>query len=109
MNFRVQILDRDGNFIGSFGKHGDATGNFARPKGIAVDSRGNIFIVDALFNSVQVFTREGELLYYFGSHGSDNGEFILPAGISIDDNDYIYISDTYNNRIQVFEPGTAKE
>ena len=55
MNYRIQILDKTGNFIFSFGSIGDATGYFARPKGIATDSHGNIYVADG--NSIRKINR----------------------------------------------------
>ena len=49
MNFRVQVFDKDERFYSKFGRHGDASGDFSNPKGIAVDSEGHIFVVDANF------------------------------------------------------------
>ncbi len=103
LNFRVQILDRDGNFDSEFGNAGDATGYFARPKGIATDSFGHIYVVNGLFNTVQIFNREGEFLDNFGETGSGPGELRMPAGIFIDDRDRIYVADSYNSRIQIFQ------
>jgi DNA-binding beta-propeller fold protein YncE len=102
MNFRVQILDRSGNFESALGVVGNTTGTMFRPKGVAVDSEGNIYVVEALLGEVQVFNRQGELLYYFGKTGNMPGEFQLPAGIFIDRNDRIYVVDSYNRRVQVF-------
>ena len=73
-----------------------------RPKGIAADTYGNLYLVDALFETVQVFDPEGRLLYYFGSTGTRPGQFQLPSGISIDDRNIIYIADSLNHRVQVF-------
>ena len=106
MNFRIQIFDHKGVCLSSFGEHGDASGKFARPKGIAVDREGNIYVADALFNTIQIFNKEGVFLYYFGRKGSGKGEFVMPSGLKIDDNGYIYVSDSYNNRIQVFKLST---
>ena len=86
-----------------FGEAGDASGYFARPKGIATDSKGNIYVVDALFHTVQIFDRTGTFLQYFGRQGQDKGEFWMPAGIYIDEKDKIYIADSYNGRIQIFQ------
>ncbi len=102
MNFRIQILSADGTFINKFGKQGDSTGSFARPRGIATDNNGNIFVADALFNNVQIFDQEGTLLYYFGTRGTGSFQFWMPAGIYIDSSDNIYVSDSYNSRIQVY-------
>ena len=86
-----------------FGQLGDGAGNFARQKGIATDSHNNIYVVDALFNTVQIFDQEGRFLHNFGSQGRMQGEFWLPTGIFIDDEDHIYVADSYNRRIQVFQ------
>ena len=46
LNWRVEIFDAEGKFISQFGKHCDAIGCFERPKGIAVDGDGHIWVVD---------------------------------------------------------------
>ena len=103
MNSRIQLLDPAGAFLGSFGEPGDATGYMARPKGIATDSRGHIYVADALFHAVQIFDRQGNFLYSFGSQGQGTGEFWMPAGLYIDQQDHIYVADSYNGRVQMFE------
>ena len=84
-----------------------------RPKGVAVDSEGDLYVVDGLWGTVQVFNRKGQLLYYFGSRGTGAGQFQLPAGLFIDRNDRVYVADSFNHRIQVFHyfglPKQAKE
>ena len=78
-------------------------GHFSNPKGIALDSDGHIYIVDAHFEAVQIFNKEGQLLLVFGNEGRGPGEFWLPAGLHIDDQDRIWIADSYNRRVQVFQ------
>ena len=102
MNFRVQVLDRSGVFRFAIGGVGDSTGAMFRPKGVSVDSEGDLYVVDGLWGMVQVFNRRGELLYYFGAKGANAGQFQLPAGISIDRQDRIFVVDSFNRRIQVF-------
>ncbi len=102
MNFRVQVLDRMGNFRYSIGKVGDTSGSVFRPKGIGVDSEGDLYIVDGLWGVVQVFNRQGDLLYYFGGRGTHAGEFQLPAGLFINREDRIFVVDSFNHRVQVF-------
>jgi hypothetical protein len=70
MNFRVQVLDRSGQFQYAVGKFGDESGAMFRPKGIGFDSEGDLYVVDGLWGVVQVFNRQGELLYYFGERGT---------------------------------------
>jgi DNA-binding beta-propeller fold protein YncE len=102
MNFRVQVLDRLGAFRYSIGRVGDTSGSVFRPKGIGVDSEGDLYIVDGLWAVVQVFNRQGDLLYYFGKRGTHAGEFQLPAGLFINGEDRIFVVDSFNRRIQVF-------
>ena len=97
------MFNVDGSFMGLFGRHGDTSGDFAMPKGVAVDSEGHIYVVDALFDAVQIFDRRGAYLLAFGERGINPGRFWLPGGIFIDGHDRIYVADTYNQRIQVFE------
>ena len=85
------------------GRHGDGSGNLAAPKGVAADSQGHVYVVDALFDAVQIFERDGSLLLAFGERGTERGQFWLPAGIFIGPNNRIYIADAYNQRIQIFD------
>lgn len=102
-NFRVQLLDLDGRFIRAIGSKGDGAGDFSMPKGVAADSEGHIYVVDAHFENVQVFDQEGRLLMAFGREGRAPGEFFLPAGVAIDADDRIWVADSGNRRLQVFE------
>lgn len=103
LNFRIQRLDIRGRPVGAFGKLGDATGALARPKGVAVDSEGHIYVVDGLFGVVQVFDASGRLLMYFGQPGAGPGGLAMPTGIHIDSRDRIFVANTMNQRIEVFE------
>ena len=102
MNFRVQVLNRAGEFQYSIGKIGDTVGGMFRPKGVAFDSEGHLYVVDGMWSVVQVFNREGQLLYYFGQLGAGEGAFQLPTGLRIDGNDRIYVVDSFNRRVEVF-------
>jgi DNA-binding beta-propeller fold protein YncE len=102
MNFRVQALDRSGEFRTSIGRLGDGLGTMFRPKGIALDSEGHLYVVDGLWGRVQVFNQGGQLLYYFGNQGTEKGEFQLPSGLFIDREDRVFVVDSFNRRVQVF-------
>jgi DNA-binding beta-propeller fold protein YncE len=103
MNFRVQVFDREGNFQYAVGKIGDGPGAMFRPKGAAMDSEGDVYVVDGQWGVVQVFNRQGQMLYYFGAEGTHAGEFQLPAGLFIDHDDRVYVVDSFNRRVQVFQ------
>lgn len=102
MNFRIQVFDLDGRLVGALGEMGANFGQFARPKGVAVDSEGNVYVADAAFNNFQIFNGSGELLLFVGRVGTQPGEFWLPAGLHIDEQDRIFVVDQYNRRVQVF-------
>lgn len=102
MNFRVQVLDKNGEFQYAIGKLGDSVGAMFRPKGLGFDSEGHLYVVDGMWSAVEVFNREGQLLYYFGQLGNAPGAFQLPTGLKIDGQDRIYVVDSFNRRVQVF-------
>jgi len=102
-NARVQWLDLDGRSLMTVGRKGDGAGDFSLPKGVAVDSEGHLYVVDAQFENVQVFNAKGQVLMAFGSEGRGLGEFWLPAGLAIDQQDRIWVADSGNRRVQVFE------
>ena len=68
----------------SYGAIGTGLGSFARPKGIALDRAGRMYVGDAAFENVQVFDAEGRLLLFFGQPGDKREGLNLPAGIAID-------------------------
>ncbi len=83
-NFRVLRFDPDGGLVGSYGGVGKALGRFARPKGVAVDRAGRIYVTDAAFENIQVFSDDGKLLLFFGEPGSRPENINLPADLEID-------------------------
>jgi DNA-binding beta-propeller fold protein YncE len=109
MNFRVQAVDRSGQFLFGIGAIGDGTGAMFRPKGTGIDSEGHVYVVEAAHDLVQVFDREGRLLYYFGQQGTGFGDFRLPAGLFVDRNDRVFVVDSYNHRVQVFQYHSLKQ
>jgi len=83
-NFRISIFDLKGKFLESFGKIGVRPGTFTRPKGIAVDNEGRIYVVDSSFENVQVFNDKYQLLLFMFNSGTEKHNINLPAVITID-------------------------
>ena len=102
MNFRVQILDPEGEPVTTFGVAGDGPGTFSRPRGVAVDGLGNIWVTDALFDNAQIFDRQGRLLLAVGRQGRGRGEFWMPADVAAAGG-RVLVADAYNRRVQAFE------
>ena len=101
--------DADGNFIREFGKAGDGPGYFTRPKGIAIDSDGHVWVADAMQDRVQVFTPEGRLLIWMGNHGLLPGQFSMVSGVTIDKQNRVITSEQYPGRVQIFRYVTDDE
>ena len=103
MNFRVQVLDRDGNYLRKWGRNCDSFGCFSRAKGIALDSVGNVYVTDAAFNNVQIFDPTGRLLLFFGGTGNGPGKMWLPAGMHIDAAGQVFVVSQYNWRVNIYQ------
>jgi sugar lactone lactonase YvrE len=54
-NNRVQCFSADGKFLTGIGDEGGETGEFIIPHGLAIDSHGWLYVVDASNQRVQVF------------------------------------------------------
>jgi sugar lactone lactonase YvrE len=89
-NNRIVRFSRDGTFIKAWGKQGSAPGEFSPPHGIAMDSRGRIFVADRGNNRIQIFDQEGVFIEEWKQFGR-------PSGIFIDGNDVLYVADSQSN------------
>lgn len=88
----------------TFGSQGQGSGQFDRPKGVALDADGNIYVGDIGNHRVQVFSPEGEFLREWGVQGSGPGQFNEPWGLAVDsERGFVYVADTWNHRIQKFD------
>jgi len=77
-------------------------GQFDFPRGVAVDSTGNVYVVDVNNNRIQKFDSSGTFLTQWGSFGFTDGLFNSPQNISVDSAGNVYVVDTGNDRIQKF-------
>jgi len=62
INSRVAKVDKDGNWLKSWGERGNGPGQFRTPHSIAVDAKGNVYVSDRGNHRIQVFDGEGNLL-----------------------------------------------
>jgi len=86
----------------TWGEPGALEGQFSFPKGLAIDSEGNVYVVDSQNHRVQKFDSEGEFITEWGSSGEAEGQFSEPWGIAVDGDDNVYVADTWNHRLQKF-------
>jgi hypothetical protein len=62
INSRVAKIDKNGNWIKSWGERGDKPGEFNTPHSIAADANGNIYVADRFNRRIQVFDGDGKFL-----------------------------------------------
>jgi DNA-binding beta-propeller fold protein YncE len=90
---RHHILVMEHFFKGMWGSFGTGDGEFDRPRGIAVDSNGNVYVADSGNNRIQKFNSTGIFLDKWGERGNGEGQFINPIHIAIDSNNDIYVTE----------------
>lgn len=79
-------------------------GRFSAPTNLALDSTGNLYVVDTWNCRVQVFDPEGNFVRTFGTQGNQPGKFVRPKGIAIDSEDHVYVVDAGFSNFQIFTP-----
>jgi RHS repeat-associated protein len=82
------------------GLEGTGNGEFAEPKGIVIDSKGNVWVADTANNRIQELSPSGTFIRAFGTEGTSNGEMKGPQGIAIDSKGNVWVAESGNNRVQ---------
>jgi uncharacterized protein (TIGR03437 family) len=111
----VTTIAGSGNlgFSGDFGPAIDA--EFDDPKGIALDSKGFLYVTDTNNNRIRKIAPDGiittiagvGLSGYTGDGGpATNATLSFPHGIAVDTSGKVYISDSDNNVIRLLTPVT---
>jgi sugar lactone lactonase YvrE len=128
----VYIADRDNHVVrkvnpkgiittiagnGTAGFSGDGgpavKASFNYPSGLALDSKGNLYISDRSNNRIRVVNRKGIVSTFAGTgedgYSGDSGPALKaridrPFGLAIDKKDNLYIADRRNNRIRKVKP-----
>lgn len=103
VNNRLQKFTYDGVYLTMWGWGLNGVW-FENPSGAAVDSHGNVYVVEPNMNRVQKLDSAGNLLASWATAGSGEGEFNEPHGVAVDSFDNFYIAERYNYRVQKFDP-----
>ena len=77
-------------------------GGLNNPWGVAINQKGELFVVEYGASRISVFNSRGEKTCSFGSYGAGRGQLNAPYGIAIDNNGDILVTDAGNHRIQKF-------
>jgi len=93
-NSRVVKIDKNGNWVKSWGQRGTAPGEFNTPHTIATDAQGNVYVGDRGNKRIQVFDTEGRFLREFPTGGAPWAMCITPGSTQ-----YLYSSDAMPGKI----------
>lgn len=88
-NARIVKFDKNGKFIKTWGKKGSAPGEFDTPHGLAMDSKGRLFVADRNNNRIQIFDQDGKFLDEWKQFSRISGVYIR--------NDILYAADSESN------------
>lgn len=102
-NDRVQVLDRNGNFLRCVGGKGSSFSNrFGRVQGVTVDAQGKLYVADAFQGYVQVFDRFGLRLSIIGSFGKAGGQLRTPIDVAFDPYNRLFATSANNSRVEIY-------
>ncbi len=102
--YQVFVFTTNGALLRQFGMPGLDPGQLDHPNGIAVDSRGRVYVSDSNHNRVQAFDSKGTHLWTTGTKVSDlqketDNPFVLPRGLAVDADGSILVADPLGQSI----------
>jgi streptogramin lyase len=95
-------------FAKTVSEGGTEPGKVKDPSGIAIDSKGDVWVADTANNRIEEFSAEGIYLGKFGEPGSEPGKLKEPKGLAFDSKGDLWVADTGNNRIEEYNPTEGK-
>lgn len=96
---RILSFDKDGTYNFSFGTIGSGATHIDGPRGLDIDSSGNLYIADEENHRVQVFNSSGVHIRSIGS----SSIFEFPKDVEILANGNIAVSSQNNQKIYIFD------
>ncbi len=80
LKMRIFVWSPEGELVGHIGQPGNSLGGFARPRGLALNSK-LLWVVDNDFGNCQAFDLAGRPRMFFGSKGDAPGQFRQPSAV----------------------------
>ncbi len=109
-NKRVQVFNRQGDFLWEFGGGGEGPGQLDEPVGLAISETGEIYVADTWNTRIQVFTPDGQFARQWTVPGWDIANPEFKPFVAVDDAGTVYVSDSGKGRVLVFDDvGTFRE
>jgi sugar lactone lactonase YvrE len=88
-NDRIQKFSPAGELLATWGGSGVGPGQFNQPTGLALDSKGNVFVVDSGHSRVQELSSAGR---YVAQWYAPGGGFRFVSKIAVDNHGNVYVS-----------------
>lgn len=102
-DYEVEVREKNGNFLFSFGKGGNKFGSFQSLRGIAVDEDERVYLSDTQSSWIQVFSKEGKLLYVWSDKKISHPNFLFyEKGI-------LYVPDLFSKLIFLIKINIPEE
>jgi DNA-binding beta-propeller fold protein YncE len=97
----VLVYNYNGNFLG------EISGNFSRAQGVAVNTNGDVYLVDSLRSQVLVFDEVSPNSWTgigtFGSRGPGLKQLLLPMDVVVDNaSSTVYVTNMMQKRVETF-------
>ena len=102
--YTVQVIKRLIQVVGELKVKGET---FEQPSGIAVNSKGQIAVVDYDKHCILITDKEGNCVRKVGCYGNNAGQLNRPTDIRFLNDDNILVVDELNHRIQQFNVQTG--
>jgi DNA-binding beta-propeller fold protein YncE len=93
---RIQVFDRDGNFL----RHSWTTPDYrnGRPSGLSIDRDGNLLVSDSHYSCLRIYSPEGKLLRTIGGEkGTGPGQFGYISDAVQDKDGFYYVAEFGEN------------
>lgn len=91
-NSRIVKFDKNGKFIKTWGRKGNAPGEFNLPHSIAFDAKDLMYVCDRENDRIQIFDADGKFIKEW-THAGD------PWAIVITPDQFLYVADGKNERV----------
>ena len=95
-NDRIQVFAPDGRLLRSWGRYGEADGEFKRPQGLAL-AGDRLYVADAANHRVQVFSRDGTFVTAWSG-------VRYPYSVAVDDDGNVLVAEYGRHQVSKFRP-----
>ncbi len=103
-NHRIQIFDREGNFIRAIGTLGGLLGQFNEPVGMAGGLTANTYVADTWNGRIQKFDSGFFPIMEWPIDGWEGNSTNNKPYVAVDSQGRVYATDPENYRVLIFDP-----